>query len=247
MNNLTITYTGNYPVLSWLPCANAVSYNIYRGVTKDSMEKIGISTGLQYQDNSEDANIMIKFDRVKWLYKISYIDSSSTEHFFTEEKDYVQDIQYPYYGVLKEIVRRNNLMLNNISGENVIVYLKKGEGEYAEETNTLTGDIWTDREMADNRDSIFEGGWYKVPNIYIRVKNAPFKIIESDYGQVINSSKNMFMSTYPIINSGDFVKTLEGKIFLIDTVVHRRFRGFLTLQTASIKELMTTHPYYSIE
>lgn len=246
--NLNIIYTGRFPVLVFDPYPKSISYNIYRGITKDSMVKIGATSLLQYRDESKEADVMIKMDRVNYLYQVAGVDNEGKETKFTEYVNYLPEIKYPYKGIMKEIVRRNeDIVLKRIAGEPVTFYLKKAEGERSETYNDILKDIMSEKEVTNDYNQAWKGGFSKIENIYVRIRNSPLKQVESNYGvKLLNDGKELWFGTYPIVSTGDFIKTTQGRIFVIDAVTHRRYKGFLTMQKCTINELMTTHFYYNI-
>jgi len=243
--NLNISYDDNNPIISWQPYPDSVMYRVYRGMDKNVMELIKETNLNQYKDN---VNITTNFDRMKYIYVIGSVDSNDTETIFT---DYVQ-LDYltasPYLNIIKEIKRRHNLVLNRISGELVDFYIKKQSGKRCPICfNQITRDIESTEVICETCfNTSFEGGFEKISG-KVRIKNANDTITENPYGFTLESSKQGFISSYPFLNTGDFIRTQQGEIYIIDSVNHKRFQGVLTIQNLMLKILQTTHPYYTIE
>lgn len=242
--NLNIEYDYNNPILKWQPYPDSIKYRIYRGMSKEEMIKVHETNLLQYKDT---VDISVNFDRMRYMYVISSVNNENEETIFT---DYVQ-LNYlnasPYLNIIREILRRNNLILNRITGEQVDVYIKKQSGQRCPDCyNVITKDIETKEIMCDTcYNTSFVGGFEKV-TCKIRIKNAQDNIVENPYGFVLESSKMGLISAYPFVNTGDFIRTLQGDIYMIDTVNHKRFQGFLYLQSLNLKLLETTRPEYNI-
>lgn len=245
-HNLNVVFDYNNPVISWLPYKDSISYNVYRGLTKDNLDKIANTRLLQYKDNEID--IRQKFDRVNYLYKVSSVDNDNKETFFTEPVYFETQINYPYRGVVNEIIRRNDLMINRISGEPVELYLKKGAGERCSKYNQVTKNHEGLTELCEEcYNTTFKGG-FELIETKIRIKNANDSITETPYGIKIDAGvKQGFLSVYPIVNTGDWLRTKYGQIYLFDEVKHKRFQGILTVQIVTLKLLDTGHSYYKIK
>lgn len=243
---LNISYNYNHPVLQWQPYPDSIKYKIYRGMSKDNMEVIKETNLNQYEDSLVD--VTTNYDRMKYFYVISSVDSNSNETIFT---DYIQ-LNYltasPYLNIVNEIKRRHNLILNKIAGEQVDFYIKKQSGQRCSECfNELTRDVETEKVLCPTCfNTSFTGGFEKISG-KIRIKNANDTMVESPYGFTLEATKQGFISAYPFLNTGDFIRTQQGEIYIVDSVNHKRFQGVLTLQNLMLKILQTTHPYYTIE
>jgi hypothetical protein len=244
--NLNISYNNNHPVISWHPYPDSIKYKIYKGMSKENMEVIKETNLNQYEDIGTD--ITTNYDRMKYFYCIGSIDMGDNETIFTEyiQLDYLT--ASPYLNIIREIKRRHNLILNKIAGEEVDFYIKKQSGERCKECfNELTRDIDTDKVICPTCfNTSFEGGFEKISG-KVRIKNANDTIVENPYGFTLEATKQGFISAYPFLNTGDFIRTKQGEIYIIDSVNHKRFQGVLTLQNLMLKILQTTHPYYTIE
>lgn len=242
MYNLFISYINNNPVLQWSPYRDSTYYSVYRGRTKTALTKIGTTTLLQYRD--EGINIFDKQDRDQYYYQIKSNDSTA----FTDIVEVKQAIRYPVLGVLKEIVRRNNLMLREISGETVTFYIKKGAGERCTACyNELLKDTDTTKPLCPEcYNTSYLGGFEKVTGL-IRIKNNADSVKQTEWGIRIEASKQGWLSDYPIVQNGDWVRTPAGEIYQLDSVKHKRVKGFLTFQSAELILLETGHLFYNIE
>ena len=243
---LYVSFDYNIPVLTWETYKDSVKYNVYRGVTENNLEKIKETNLLQYRDS--DISFPDSYDYKKYYYQIGSVDINNKETKFTELVQLKKDFNSPYKNVIKEIVRRNNLMLNRISGEDVDFYLKKYSGERCPECfNEVTRDTESEKEQCEVcYNTSFVGG-FEVITGKCRILNAEDVMEETPYGFKLSSEgKSGFMSVYPITNTGDFLRTSNGEIYLINTVKKKRFQGTLTRQQLTLSLLQITHPYYSI-
>jgi hypothetical protein len=240
--NLNVSWQNNHPILTWLPYQDSESYNVFRGTTKDNLVKIKNTTLLQYQD---DIDIRDKFDRVKYFYQISSWNGKE-ETVFTDLVNYNVDLDYPYKGFTNEIVRRNQLVLDRIAGEEVDIYLKKGAGKRCERYNTVTKQHDYEGSLCDIcYNTTFIGGFEKVTT-KIRILNNVDSVQEMNYGIKLVSQRQGFLNTYPIVSNGDFIRTKRGIIYLVDDVKHKEFRGILHQQRLTLETLPTTSVYYNI-
>ena len=242
MYNLFISYINNNPVLQWSPYRDSTSYSIYRGRTKDTLAKIATTSLLQYKDTEID--IFQKQDRDQYYYQIYSNDSTG----FTPIVEVKQSIRYPVLGVLKEIVRRNNLMLREISGEAVTFYIKKGAGERCQDChNEVLKDTDTTKQLCPTcYNTSYVGGFEQVEGL-LRIKNNVDSIKQMEWGIRVESAKQGWLSDYPIVQNGDWARTPQGEIYVFDDVKHKRVKGFLTFQSCQLILLETSHPYYTIE
>ena len=241
---LYVSFDYNVPVLNWQPYPKSIKYSVYRGVSEESLEKIKETNLLQYRDS--DISFPDSHDYKKYFYQIGSIDEDGTEIKFTPLVQLKKDFSSPYKNITKEFVRRNNLMLNRISGEDCDFYLRKFSGERCECFNEITRDTETEKELCEVcYNTSFIGGFEKV-TAKCRILNADDTIEETPYGIKISASKSGFMSVYPITNTGDFIRTKHGEIYLIDSSKKKRFQGMLTRQQLTLSLLLITHPFYSI-
>jgi hypothetical protein len=212
------------------------------------MESIGETDLLQYQDSSEDANIMLKFDRVKYFYQVASIKEDGSEEKFSEIVNCHQDIKYPYAGIFKTIVRRNNLMLNRMTGEDCTFYIRKGAGERCPDCfNEITRDVDTEQAFCTTcYNTTFIGGYAPVKG-KVRIKNAKEEEIQTVWGMKVESNGKMgWTANYPLLDNGDLIKTLSGEVYIVDNLIRRSQKDFVTLQEFSVKTLKTTDNLYRI-
>lgn len=242
---LNINYDYNNPILTWQPYPDSVNYRVYRGMNKDNMEKIKETNLLQYKDTTD---IRTNFDRIRWYYVISSVNENGDETIFT---DYIQLnylVNSPYKNIIRDIIRKHEIVINRIAGEQVDFYLKKQSGQRCPECfNEFTRDTETEKELCPNCfGTSFKGGFEKITQKTI-IRNAQDKINEMPYGFELSSEKQGLVSIYPFLNTGDWFRTKQGEIYLIDAVEHERFQGSIVLQILALKLLHTTHKYYDIE
>lgn len=249
--NLNILFTNNFPILEWSPYPDTVKYAVYRGENKKRLKKIAETLMLQYQDSSEEANIRTKMDRVNWYYQISSFDKNGKETLFSPIETLSPDLIYPYIGIYKEIVRRNNLMLDRINGESVDIYIKRNSGERCPTCfNQITRDIDTPSVLCPTCfNTSYVGGFDKLSDVRIKIRNQADRIVETPWGIRKESveGKQGWLANYPIVHNGDFIWTKRGEIYMIDDVKHKIQQNFLTFQIFSVKFLETGNPYYSID
>lgn len=248
MSNLSIIYLGNFPVLRWQPHPDSVKYRIYRGTTKDNLESIADTDLLQYQDSSPEANLMKKFDRVKYFYQIASVKEDGTEEKFSDIVNVYQEIKYPYAGIFKTIVRRNNLMLTRMTGEDCTFYIKRGAGQRCPDCfNEITRDVDSESPFCSTcYNTTFVGGYVQVQG-RVRIRNAQEQEVRSVWGMTIESNGKVgWTANYPLLDNGDLIKTISGEIYVIDNLVRRSQKDFVTLQTFTVKTLKTTDNLYSV-
>lgn len=249
MLKLSVIYLGNSPLLKWQPYPDSVKYFVYRGLTKEKLAKIGESHILQYADLSDEANIVKKDDKAKFYYQIYSINEQGESTPFTEvETLNTDDMSYPFLGIYKTQVKRNEFTLKSISGEEVTLYVKKGAGEKCPDCyNEITGDTYTEKSLCPIcYGTTYVGGFEKFSDILIRILNAPDQIIETPFGITVGSTKSGRMSVYPLVNNGDWFRTKGGDIYMIGNVEHEKVKNFILKQKLDLKLLSTGHVYYTI-
>lgn len=245
---LLIEYYGNSPLISWLPYLDTIQYRVYRGLTdKDSdMSVIKTTDLLFYLD--EAVEVFDKSDYVSWHYKISSIDADGNETFFTPTlSTSYEELAYPYEGVLNRIVSLNKLMLERIMGEPIIFYIKKGAGQRCPDCyDLITEDGRTDLPLCMTCfNTTFLDGYDKVDG-WVKMRNAPGSILENIYGKVEQKDASGWTLPYPILKTGDMIRTKSGELYLIDTVNRKQQRGKGTIQMLNMKLLESGHPFYTI-
>lgn len=244
-HNLNVIYEYNNPVLTWLPYPDSEVYRVYRGLVQGNMTKIAETQALQYQDNQIDLAKI--FDREKYYYQISSVNQDGKEIFFTDPVQFQLTVDYPYQGIINEFIRRNNLMLDRMVGEPVDLYIKKGSGERCSNYNTITKNHDSMEEICSEcYNTTFKGGFIKLNSIKVRIKNANDSITETPYGIKIESAKQGYLSNYPLVHTDDWIRTLQGEIYIVNDVKHSKLRGIITKQIVTLSLLNTGHPYYQI-
>ena len=244
MKPLQVTYLNNNPVLEWSPYPDSIKYGIYRGTNKESLSKIGESNLLYYQDT--DIDKMTKLDKVRYFYQVSSIQTDKEEK-FTEIEEMEYAISYPVQGVLNEFVRRGNIMLD-LAGEYVDFYIRIASGEHCTE---CYDEIFKNTDSAKPLCPVcyntgYIGGFVKI-NSLVKIRNNVDDVKWVEWGIRMESAKMGWLTNYPIVNDGDFLRTKYGEIYLIGNTKHKRTRGFLHHQNFTLNILETNHPFYSIE
>lgn len=246
MNNLFITYYNNHPVLQWDPYKDTTKYVIYRGLTETELIKLAETTYLQYSDDSDEADLFQKMDRVTYYYQIRSVNSTGIETIITDARNYeLSEIEFPIRGVLNEIIRRNVLSLNRILWDSVDVYLKKGAGERCNCYDPYRKDSDTNFVCEICYGTTYKGGFDKIPS-RVKLRNGPVKVTEFSFGHKVDATKEAWTITYPVMNSGDFFRTKKGEIYEVDGIKRKEEGGILLQQLMSLKLIPTTDPYYQI-
>lgn len=246
MSNLLVTYNKLNPILEWSSYPDSVNYCVYRGTTKENLVKIKETSLTQYKDTGID--LMKKFDRVNYWYQISSIKEDGTETKFTSIETVNQSISYPYQGIYREIVRRNNLMLKRMTGEEVTFYLRKGAGKRCSKCfNEITRDTDIQSVICDVcYGTTFEGGYETIQG-YVRVRRGQEYETQTVYGLKLETGgKTGWVADYPIVSDGDLFKMKNGLFYEIGNPTRARQKDYTTIQTFSIKPLETTHPLYLV-
>lgn len=246
MSNLLVTYSKINPILEWSPYPDSILYYVYRGTTKENLAKIKGTPLTQYKDTEID--FTKKFDRVNYWYQISSIKEDGTEIKFSSVETVNQNINYPYRGIYREIVRRNNLMLKRIAGEEVTFYIRKGAGRRCPKCfNQITRDTDLQSSICDVcYGTTFEGG-YEVIQGYVRIRRGQEYASQVVFGYKLETGgKTGWVADYPIVNDSDLIKLKNGMIYTISNPTRTRQKDYTTIQTFNLKPLETTHPLYGV-
>lgn len=248
MVNLSIIYLGNSPLLKWAPYPESLKYEIFRGLTKENLYKIGETSTLQYYDLSKEANVMTKDDRVKFYYRINSINTEGKSLIITDSISLNTDsLIYPFLGYYKSKVKRHELSLRQISGEEVSFFIKKGSGKKCSECyDPSLGDNYTEKPLCPTcYNTTFEGGFEKVTGL-IRILNAPSGFVETQAGLTLEALKKGRMSTYPLLGNGDMIRTNAGEIYIVGNTEYKKMKNFIYSQIVDLRLLPTGHLYYSV-
>jgi len=247
--NFTITYSGNFPVLNWSPFPDSAKYRIYRGLTKENLAPVAETGLLQYRDDSSAVSIMQKFDRTRYWYQVAGVDKDGKETKFTDILTVAQNIKYPFKGFVNTSVKRANIMLDRLdTGEDVVFYLRKGAGERCPKCfDPITRTTNQQTPLCDVcYNTTFVGG-FELVNAKCRIRNSVEGTDENFLGITLTSSGKVgWISNYPWVNNGDFIKTLSGEIYEIDNVQRNNQKDAVTVQVFELKLLETNHVYYLI-
>lgn len=243
MYNINISFDKNNPIIEFPPYPDSLRYGIYRGVTREILEKIA-ETNLRFYRDS-DVNIMEKNDNVKYYYQISSIQEDK-EVIFSTIEEFKYDIPYPVMGVLKETIRRGNIMLD-LAGEEVTFYIRKSAGIHCEECyDEISQSTDTTKPLCLScYNTGYKGGYEQLTGLF-KIRNNIDDVKTYEWGIKLESNKTGWLTNYPIIHNGDFIRTKYGEIYIVSGTKHKRTKGMLTHQNCSLELLETSHPYYSI-
>lgn len=246
--DIKIHYLLNSPVISWVPYPKAISYNIYRGTSKENLDLItNEGKVLMFNDTDVKVNIIEKENRTIIFYDVEAVLEDGTTYRYNKPTFYTPIIEYPYYGVIQTIIKRHELMLK-IGAETCIIYNKKTFGKVCSKCwNTIINNSESAEPLCDVcYNTGFIGGYNKFVT-KLMIRDAPDAYVETPFGiQKQSAGKQGWVSGYPFIFAGDMIVEPNGDRWIIDSVKVKEFKNIITLQIANITYLQSTHPLYQI-
>ena len=243
-----VLYQRNFPRIEWEPLAEAVSYNVKRGPTKNFLTTLKEDlTELFFVDESSAADISKRSDKAVLYYDVEAILSDKSVYSYNLPAYFTPNLAYPLKGVLERVIQLNNKHVE-FGSQICDIYLKKYMGEPCPMCwNKLRGDTTiTSSQCPICYNTGFVGGYNKVEEHCI-VRDSPEEFILAPYGTVKQSmGKQAVVADYPIIHSGDFVVESTGLRWGIDSVKVRAYQNVVTAQIAQVSFLPSNHPLYQI-
>lgn len=246
--NISVQYDTNNPIVSWEIYPGAIKYNLLRGTTIDNLEifKSGLEVS-QIRDETVAVSSTKKENRTTIYYDVEAVLLDNSTVRYNNPTFYTPKIDYPYKGVIEEIKRRHRIMLS-IGAEECTIYIKKTFGMQCPKCwNKFAGNTEAAAPLCSTCfNTGFSGGYHKFIT-KLMIRDAPDSYIETPFGIKKESvGKQGWLSSYPLIHSGDLIVEPNGDRWAVDTAKIKEFKNIVTLQVANIVFLESSHPFYQI-
>lgn len=247
---LTITHDSRVPILSWTPRLPypAAGYQVYwspgaSGPWKGLNQEPLLIT--EYQDEQHpirtNNRIYYKINYLLGVVELEHVASTLWQP--TAEPVWVQR-------VLTEIKRRHELiMLGLIGGEDCALYLERAAGEVCPNGDVIGSGYrcnFEGRLCPRCFGTGLLGGYVRMADTKIRVRNAQELAEIRQDGIVITEGRRGYMATFPTVHTGDFFVRKNGERFAITNVTSRELQGHRTLQVFNINIVEPEHPLYDL-
>jgi len=248
---LTVTFDNRVPVLSWTPYIPYPSgYHVYWSTGPEGpWERLNGADALLVAQYRDELHVLTTERRIYWKVT-AVIGAVEVEHVAPTlwapalRSDFVSN-------VLGEIERRHNLMMTKVAGESCTVYLRLAAGDPCPTCTRRIGDGTRVEYEGPLCPTCYNtgivGGYRKLENILIRVRNAQEMVEQTVDGFRLSEARTAWLPNYPVLDVSDFFERPNGERFIIGSVRRRELQGYLTLQVCNLVEVEPEHPIYDIE
>jgi|GEM_PF-5294376 len=234
---------GNNLDIYWLPNneSDILGYNVYRdqaftGAFTEKLNDVLIGVDF-YRDILAD-----KLLGVEWWYSVTAVN------FVGEESDksipmsfnMVTSKRMKYF--LQEFIRRHNIMLN-WDGEDVDFLIRRKAGERCSCYDEISGQSSANCDLCYGTSYL--GGYIHISEATLRVLWPQETIRLINEGYSLEAGPSAWVSTYPLLNSGDIAIRRNNRRYEIANALPQQTQGMLTRQVFNIKELDPSFFIYS--
>ncbi len=247
---LEISYDGKTPTLSWSPYIPfPLTYKCYRAPGPDGdWELLTPGEGIaltQFTDNNR-----LWSSNNRHYYKVVAMVGAAEVEWVPPTLWVPQARQENVNRILAEINRRHeSLVLDKFAGEACSLYLRKAAGTPCP-NGCSVGDAHVMKYQGEYCPTCFntgiEGGFVKVDDQLIRVRNAQQDVELRQDGIAFTEGRTAWMGAAPLVGSGDWFVRGTGERFGITNVRRRELQGVVTLQIMNIKEVESQQYLYDI-
>ena len=246
---LNITYSLQYPILTWTPMVPyPTSYSVQwstapSGATWVTLNQSALSV-TQYQDDEHKLNS----ERRIYYRVLAFVGAVSAVH--AGPVVYKPTVRGKFQYIGREIKRRHNLMLTEFSAEYCDVFLRKAAGVPCNACGKRAGDGI--RQGYEGElcpvcyNTCIVGGYTKLNDVPIRVRSAQDMIEQTPEGFKISDGRNAWISDYPVMDVGDFFERPNGERFSVINARKREIQGENTFQMLSIQQIEPEFPLQQV-
>jgi hypothetical protein len=231
--------------LQWIASTDPiVGYNVYRspssGGTFVKINNTLVSVN-DYIDSSIDQKI-----RTDYWYYVTSVDALSVESAPSNiETDRVTD-PGPLRYVLKEIIRRQKIILNN-DGEYVHVLIRKTVGNRCVNFDLRRSQATFHDDACGCYGTNWVGGYDVIPNVLIRLARAQSQIDFKNYGRDIIATPRGWATNSPLIHPNDVIVDSQNRRYEVSSIAqYTPAGGLVTRQDLQLTELEPSHMVYKL-
>lgn len=183
------------------------------------------------------------------LYEVRFFDAKENMLLKTQAYEYLQpgientcELGMRY--MLKEIIRRHNIIMNR-DGQYAVILLRKHSGERCSCYDDKT------RYQSDARCSIcygtsWKGGYDIFTGVKIRFRPVRKRMIRTVDGLSVDAMPSIWAVNVPLLHSGDAIVNRANRRFLVQDVEVNMHAEVPTIQQASIDEQESTDQLYAV-
>lgn len=255
------------------PVAMVIGYNVFRSEapTEDTRTKFEkLNTELILPTFFRDSSLRLRLAR-KFFYVVTAENLDGESVGSVAATHVWESLSGAMRARTAEIVRRNNILLNNEAancdlfsfnkakglkgapnvthgigkGEEVIFYIRKTAGKLCSCFNHAKHQAEEDCPLCFG--TIFENGYIRFGEMMMSFTLNAETITLTNTGLVTDKNPRGWISNFPYIKTGDVVRRQDAKMFEVMNVDRSVFQGVVTKQTATLKELPTTLSIYKID
>lgn len=246
---LTVSYNGRVPTLSWssyIPFP-ALYYVDWAPGSEGPWERLTVD-GVVVAQYTDSGHQWTSINRVYWRV-MALVGGVEVEH--VSPTVWVPMPRVEAVGrYLQEIVRRHrDILLDKFAGESCSLYLRRSAGVPCR-NGCSVGDAHVMKYPGKLCQVCFntgiEGGYVKLENQLIRVRNAQTEVELRQDGVAFTEGRTAWLGPAPLVFTGDWFIRPTGERFAFTNVRRRELQGYVTLQVGSIKEIEPQHPLYDI-
>ncbi len=255
------------------PSAMIIGFNVFRSEspkedTRTKFEKV--NTELVLTTFFRDSSLRLRLAR-KFFYVVTAVNLDGESGGSVAATHSWEALSCSMRARVAEIVRRNNIMLNNEAancdlftvnrakglkgfpnvtngigkGEEVIFYIRKTAGELCSCFNFAKKQAEEDCPLCFG--TIFENGYIRFGEMMMSFSLGPEIIAMTETGLIQDKNPTAWISNFPYIKTGDVVRRQDAKMFEVMGSNRATFQGLVTKQTVTLKELPTTLSIYKID
>jgi len=217
------------------PEVDVVGYNVWRaaGPSLPNMEKITsvpISL-LQLRDMSATQKI-----NARYYYTVTAVNSLGEESEKADSVTFQMEARGPIKYILSEMVRRHNIALNNLVGEDVYYWVRKMFGVRCSCYDASHGQSM-DPMCQNCYGTTWQGGYVPLGWVKVIIDPPSLLVRLGDSGWMMDGRSSVFVSTYPQLKNGDVIVRKDNRRYEIDSAEAFPWQGSVTAQKGKLQEI----------
>jgi len=217
------------------PEPDVVGYNVYRNGAAETTQVVKLTPTpialTQYRDTTATQKI-----NTKYYYTVTAVNNLAEESPVQVPVTQVQEASSPTFYRLNEMVRRHNIALNKLAGEEVYYWVRRTFGPRCSCWDPSRGQSYnvhcTDCYGTSYQGGFVALGWVKAiidpPSTLMRI---------ADMGWLMDGRSSIFVANFPLMKNGDLIVRKNNKRYEVDDYKSYPWQGQITAQVSKLTEI----------